>query len=152
MKRLSLAVLVVVLGATLVALNPVAKDSSDSAKALFSVHNYLSLEVTDGEVVDFGEVTPGESYRKANATTLKVESNIRWVITVDKQVTTKPSEAEGIIDEDIAAKLEVKIKGASGKGNKDNIKVDYTLKDLDKDPALPPGDYAIEVIFTATSK
>ena len=66
----------------------------DDAEVLFSIGQYLELNVTDGEAVDVGNLDPTQPTASAeNGSTLEVKSNTKWSIGVDKSVTTSPEGA-----------------------------------------------------------
>ena len=145
MKRFYLLTAVLVAGLVLFATVSFA-GKDDNAEVLFSVGQYLELNVTDGEVVDFGELDPTQSTASAkNGSTLEVQSNTKWSIGVSKSVTESPADAPG----NLTDLLDVKIAPPQGSGDKDGIKVDYTLNEID---TLPAGDYGIEVTYTATTR
>ena len=145
MKRFYLLTAVLVVGLAVVATVSMAEDD-DSSEVLFTIGQFLELTVTDGEVVDFGELDPTASKAQAkNGSTLAVESNTKWSIGVDKTVTESPDDVPGSLTD----RLAVRVAPPQGARDKDGIKVDYTLNDVD---TLPAGDYGIEVTFTATTR
>ncbi len=145
MKKINVlfAMLAVVGLATMVAM----AGNSDKATVGFSVENYFSLEIKNGDSVDFGQVDAfGGPFVKKNGTNLDVKSNTEWSLSTSKSVLLSPASAN---ESDVLNALTVSLETTSGKGNDKDIKVDYTLDNLEN---LPAGDYVIEVTFTGTSK
>lgn len=145
MKRIYLLSALLVVGLVAVAAVSFA-DNDDSSEVLFNVGQYLDLTVTEGNVVDFGELDPTQPTASVkNGSTLAVESNTQWSIGVSKSVNDSPGNAPG----NLTDLLDVAVAPGQGAQDKNGIKVDYTLNDVD---TLPAGDYAMEVTFTATTR
>ena len=70
MKRIYLVSALLVVGLLLAASVSFA-GNDDSSEVLFSIGQYLELNVTEGEVVDFGQLdpTPGNGHKNAITTT-----------------------------------------------------------------------------------
>jgi len=121
-------------------------DNDESSEVVFSVGQYLDLTITEGEVVDFGQLDPTQPNASVkDGTTLAVESNTQWEIGVSKAVTESPADVPGSLTD----RLDVNVAPPQGARDKDGIKVDYTLNEID---TLPAGDYAMEVTFTASTR
>lgn len=145
MKKINVlfVVLAVVGLATMVAM----AGNSDKATVGFSLGSYFSLEIKNGDTVDFGQVDAfGGAYVKKNGTKLMVDSNTNWSLSTSKSVLKSPASAN---EGDVLNALTVSLETTSGSGSNSDIKVDYTLDNLKN---LPAGDYVIEVTFTGTSK
>ncbi len=145
MKRFYLLSALLVAGVVLIVTVSFA-DKDDSSEVLFSVGQYLDLTVTEGEVVDFGELDPTQPTASIkDGSTLAVESNTQWSIGVSKAVTDSPGNAPG----NLTDRLDVSVAPPQGAQDKSGIAVDYTLNQVD---TLPAGDYAMEVTFTASTR
>lgn len=121
--------------------------SSDKARVGFSLERYFSLEVKNGDSVEFGSLDPnGGPYTKKNGSALRVESNTDWSLSTSKAVIEAP---EGADANAVLNALTVSLETSEGNGDDNDIKVDYTLDDLEN---LPAGDYVIEVTFTGSTK
>jgi len=121
--------------------------NSDKAQVGFSLEQYFSLEVKNGANVEFGAVDPlGGPYEKKNGSALKVDSNTSWSISTGKAVLSSPNDASA---DDVLNALDVQLETDNGSGKNADIKVDYTLDNLED---LPTGDYVVEVTFTGSTK
>ncbi|MCF7890159.1 hypothetical protein K9M78_02965 [Candidatus Bipolaricaulota bacterium] len=141
MRKPFIVALVVILASTLSIAGFAAEDTAE-AYASFNVNSTLSLPVINGQVVDFGAVTPGESYEKKGGTKLKVSANrdLSWVITTSKSSTT--------LGENEMDALVVELGTVSGTGRDNNIKVDYILNVPEE---MPSGNHTVTVTFTASA-
>lgn len=143
MKRFFIAAAAV---AVLLGVAATAEDG-EQVPVSFTMANHLELSVTKGSSVDFGEVSPTELPKTLReASKLRVESNAKWEIGVDKAVDTMPA---GASESDVKDSLQVALSRSQGEGNARNIGVDYTLGESAAE--LPAGDYSIVVIYTATT-
>ncbi|MGC9529601.1 MAG: hypothetical protein ACP5G2_03145 [Candidatus Bipolaricaulaceae bacterium] len=129
---------VITLGvAGLAARNGGVGPGADSAESRVTWTQVGFIELTvSSSAFDFGTLAAGQDEAKAeDAVTLKVSSNLDWVLSVAQQ-----GEA--------ADHLGVFLSRSSGSGDA-TVSVDYQLTDL---RSLPPGDYQVTVIYTATAR
>ena len=118
--------------------------ASDNANAIFNVNTSISLSITDGEQVQFGNLNPGDSKTINNGTTMKVVANsdLNWEVKADVSSGKKtPAEA--------ADALTVGMNGNTGSGESSNITADYSLNLPD---TMPSGTHTVIVTFTAYAK
>jgi len=121
--------------------------NSDKAQVGFSLEQYFSLEVKNGANVEFGTVDAlAGPYEQKHGSALKVDSNTSWNISTSKAVLTSPNGANA---DTVLNALAVSLETESGTGKDADIKVDYTLDNLED---LPTGDYVVEVTFTGSTK
>lgn len=150
MRKLSLLALVVILAGAFVVAG--YGESTDQATVNFGTTQELSITVTDGENVDFGnELNPSDGpFYKIDTTTLKVESNLEnWEVTTGIS-GDKPSVLSvrfGVGNEhnfDSTGSLSL-----SGSGDKSGIKASYKLFNVES--LNPDTNYTNTVTFTASS-
>ncbi|MBC7098948.1 hypothetical protein H5T52_07495 [Candidatus Bipolaricaulota bacterium] len=107
------------------------------SEVLWSVPGYIELSVS-ADSFTFPEFDPGtDEYLAKDAVTLFVTSNTEWSLSYS---------LEG--DEEAVTHLSVLLGEVSGSGNA-SVPVSYRLSGL---RAMPPGDYSVTVIYTATAK
>lgn len=131
----------------MVAFAAMAAKDSDTAKVGFTLEKYFSLNVEKGSNVEFGRIDPlKKTYTKKNGSSLAVESNTNWSLSTSKKVLRKPNDAKG---SQVLNALSVSLHNVRGKGDDNDIRVDYKLSNLSD---LPAGDYVVEVTFTGSTK
>ena len=120
------------------------KTSSDQANATFSVNSSISLSITDGEQVQFGDLNPGDNKTINEGTTLKVvaNNNLEWEVQASKSGgNNTPVEA---VDA-----LTVGMNGNTGTGESSDISATYNLN---LPETMPSGTHTVIVTFTAYAK
>ena len=118
--------------------------SSDEANAIFRVNSSISLSITDGQQVQFGNLNPGDSETINDGTTLEVvaNNNLEWEVRADKSSgNNTPAEAADV--------LTVDMNNNSGSGESSNITADYSLN---LPETMPSGNHTVVVTFTAYAK
>jgi len=131
----------------MVAFAAMAAKDSDTTKVGFTLEKYFSLNVEKGSNVEFGRIDPlKKAYTKKNGSALAVESNTNWSLSTSKKVLRKPNDAKG---SQVLNALSVTLRSVKGKGDDNDIRVDYKLSNLSD---MPAGDYVVEVTFTGSTK
>ncbi len=164
MRKLSiLAMVVIFAGAMTVGVNA-AQDSATS-NVTFQTNSSITLNVTEGNQVDFGDtLDPNATHYKTQATKLAVESNTEWTISYSKTGSAKssltvglgsPSTSYGTVTWDSVQNGPSSFNSYlsnnyGGSNDESGINVSYMLNDLKQ---LQEGtEHSVTVAFTATTQ
>ncbi len=149
MRKLSILALVVILAGAFAVAG--YGESTDQATVNFGTTQELSITVTDGENVDFGnELNPSDGpFYKIKTTTLKVESNLEnWEVTTgisgDKPSVLSVKFKVGNLHQFDTGNLSY-----TGSGDESGIKASYKLHDVES--LNPNTNYTNTVTFTAST-
>ena len=126
--------------------------ASVTVNASFTITSWISLSVTEGSSVDFGDIAGGGGYLGDDKTELQVVSTTSWTITSsilwDHDDTDVPDGAsESVIE--IALGIPYSTSGGWGSSSPE---ISYELDLSDNDMAsLPEGNYRFVIQYTATT-